>query len=497
MSPTVESKISTPQAADGPIGGNDNKESQCNCEICDKSFASRNAVFKHLRDPSSSCGRSIVQSQERLEPPPSTVRKEERRLEYLKKRRRKTGKTFEHCDHCLWIGDLPLAWTRQGGNYRRLRALLHAYLGPPLEIRQPWIKKVQRKAYRTRLEYRDDDGIATLTHGSGVYLGYAIVAFRDEQECELVSKELDGKEITIANVFVQGDLEANLDYASFAASDTPPFRIKVRPAEKTGAGTNGVDKSAAGASSTPSPGLDPPLEDQLRPLVTVELIERIQRRLNMSISNLTTRCDSDGQAHILALEHAVGAYSEMQRPEVHHKGRLIPTDLRDSLLNILKMLRWAVPNHRTGLTAERYLVLPSGGNDPFYADLREACRALMDWTDTEYYYSGIAVTKNFVSSPHIDELDRTFQYAVSLGDFTAGGELCIDGILATSTSNTDDEEVIHVVDTHDRIARVDGRHVHWVRTWEGGDRYSLIFYDTSDRHPTPIIKSGVVAREDW
>jgi hypothetical protein len=35
-----------------------------------------------------------------------------------------------------------------------------------------------------------------------------------------------------------------------------------------------------------------------------------------------------------------------------------------------------------------------------------------------------------------------------------------------------------VVDTHNRIARVDGRYVHWVRGCGGGDRYSLIFYAT-------------------
>ena len=54
-----------------------------------------------------------------------------------------------------------------------------------------------------------------------------------------------------------------------------------------------------------------------------------------------------------------------------------------------------------------------------------------------------------------------------------------------------DAEIVNVVTTHNRIARVDGRHVHYVRTWQTGDRYSLIFYDTSDRHPTPILELGV------
>jgi hypothetical protein len=142
--------------------------------------------------------------------------------------------------------------------------------------------------------------------------------------------------------------------------------------------------------------------------------------------------------------------------------------------------------------------------DLHYGDLREACRALMDWADPHYFYSGIAVTKNFCGSPHIDGCDQTYQYAVSLGDFdyTRGGQLCVEGCfdgdvsLADGTSTGD---FVNVVETHNRIVRVDGRHVHWVRTFgqgqkqQGGkgDRYSLIFYDTSDRHITPIISSGV------
>lgn len=56
------------------------------------------------------------------------------------------------------------------------------------------------------------------------------------------------------------------------------------------------------------------------------------------------------------------------------------------------------------LTSERYLVLPTNvSNDRFYNDLRQACRALIDFADPDYYNSGIAVTKNFVASPHIDQ----------------------------------------------------------------------------------------------
>ena len=79
------------------------------------------------------------------------------------------------------------------------------------------------------------------------------------------------------------------------------------------------------------------------------------------------------------------------------------------------------------------------------------------------------MTKNFISSPHIDEQDKSFQFAVALGDFH-GGELCIE----------EDPLSVAVIDTRNRIACIDGRYVHWVRKYTG-DRYSLIFYDTTER----------------
>lgn len=78
-------------------------------------------------------------------------------------------------------------------------------------------------------------------------------------------------------------------------------------------------------------------------------------------------------------------------------------------------------------------------------------------------------------SPHIDQCDTSYQYALALGAFH-GGELCVEEAGG---------RVVHVVETRGRIARVDGRHVHWVRTHGGGDRYSLIFYDTTGRRPQP------------
>ena len=579
LQPTTTAAFLEPTTTNtSSISSNDtNTKNNNTCHLCGQSFASRNLIFRHLRDPAisaGSCGTSIFASNQTVPPPPSVVEKEHRQelLQQAKqtKKSRKSGNTQVHDpkDNSLWVGDLPLVWTRHGGNYQRLRLLLRAYL--PRSVPPPWIKMVKRKAYKsasvktTAAHDDDDDDIPT-------YLGYAIIVFRDAQEAALVHQALEGQEIS-ANYAVD-DLKkedhdanatstihtdtTNIPEPSWAAS-TPTFIIKVRAVEHN-ATTKKKSKLQQPSSTEPATssrkeatvGQDPPLVDQLRPLSIEELQARTKKLLMAKNTNANAPRDlmndlpslandecrpssvrenesslpslfsalavasSEEQQHEFALEQAVQAYQQQQttndsgllwpRPVRYHKGRSVPLPLITALLDILKTLRWAVPNHRHGLTSERYMVLLTKvKRDLHYGDLREACRALMDWADPHYFYSGIAVTKNFCGSPHIDGCDQTYQYAVSLGDFdyTRGGQLCVEGCcdgdvsLAAGTSTSD---FVNVVETRNRIARVDGRHVHWVRTFgesqeqQGGkgDRYSLIFYDTSDRHVTPIISSGV------
>lgn len=115
----------------------------------------------------------------------------------------------------------------------------------------------------------------------------------------------------------------------------------------------------------------------------------------------------------------------------------------------------------------------------------------------DYEHTAIAVTRNFVGSPHIDHFDRTSQLAVALGDFE-GGELCVDEDVPGGGSDVGDgsgtgmggrallRRTVALVDTRKRVARVDGRCVHWVRDFRGAERFSLIFYNTNERQPEPI-----------
>lgn len=450
------------------------------CKFCGQYFASKNLVFRHLRDTSSSCGKAITANGEKLPDAPSTIAKRERQEAARALRRKKTGKAKQRADPAstLWFGDLPIPYTRLGGQYRVLRAALREYL--PRDVPQPWLKKVVRKAYRKGGNEEENK--------RGDCFGYAIVVFRDEEEANNVKIAMDGIEIKTERVF-----PAEYDSTGI----TPSFILKVKHFQHNN------DKKKEQNVNLPviCGGKDPPLIDQLRPLSTPELRERCQylrKRIEASETRLVPDKgrDKEGseilihQEHDKALQKTIALYSAISVPreEVFHKGCLIPESIRENLLTLLKNVRWPAETHRKGLTSDHYLVLQTNAtSDRFYNNLRIGCRELMDWADADYYYSGIAVTKNFVASPHIDDRDRTFQYAVSLGNFKGGGELCVEG------KHDDNADYVNVVETKNRIVRVDGRNVHWVRSWDSdsGDRYSLIFYDTTDRHQSDIIRSGI------
>ncbi len=99
--------------------------------------------------------------------------------------------------------------------------------------------------------------------------------------------------------------------------------------------------------------------------------------------------------------------------------------------------------------------------------LWELLRQIVAAHDPAYDLTSVQVNRNFSGRVHIDRNDTTYQYAPSLGDFT-GGRLVV---------STDDPCVYVSYDTRNRLTRCDGRHPHWVTEHQGGDRYSLIFYN--------------------
>jgi len=495
------------------------------CQMCGRLFGSKNLVFRHLRDPTSSCGNTILGRGESLKEAPSVVKKQaklqreeqeedqqqpNKKMSQSKRKRApmtpQTGATTRHAppEACVWMGDLPLSWTKpSAGQYKHLKAMLFRY-APPGTL-PPWIKTVVRKGYRQSTnkagQMHCENRASRDQHQEerDSYLGYAILVYRDAAEAKLVMEHMADLTVQVSTVYPMGDFAQTKKKTSATQQQhLSDFFVKIRSVE-----SDGLYNQPYSGITTVAPkaaGLDPPILTQLLPLPMEELHRRYLRLCSHNASdNERYQHTWDGIASNRERRDLVAqAYMDHYYPRrcVYHQGKLIPNDLQAQLLTILQNLRWPAENHRAGLSAERYLVLTTSSQSAAFDDLKRACRRLMDWADANYFYSGIAVTKNFVASPHIDDRDQSFQYAVSLGNFTEGGELCVEGTQlperrAGKTSKEDSIEFVNVVETKNRIARVDGRNVHWVRTWQGGDRYSLIFYDTSDRFPTPVLPGGI------
>jgi hypothetical protein len=450
------------------------------CQMCGHYFASRNLVFQHLRDPASGCGTQIFAQSLEIPLAPSIQKKKEatRKGCGTEATLRTTaplapGQTAVHTPaaHGIWLGDIPLPWTRR---QQWIRAILASHLSS-LDIPTPWVRKIVRKGYRQTSRCNgetlsNDEVQKKSPNQKGAYLGYAIVFFRDPVEATAARITLDGKHVSVDNTF-WGNLPTHLD-----VSLMPDFCLKAQPVEK-GESLTATIAWESNSNDTEGPkGHDPPLVEQLRPLALPEIRERLKRfdkGNNNTTMNTDTATPSNSTAYASQHQELLDQLVVIMPPrqEQHVEGRLLPEILTQELLTLLQTMKWPARNERPGLTAQRYFVLPTHADrtDRFYQNLRQACRRLMDWADPDYYYSGIAVTHNFVASPHIDVKDQNYQYAVALGDFIGGGQLCVEAEHGDS---------VKIINTKNRIAKLDGRQVHWVRTWTTGSRYSLIFYDT-------------------
>ena len=58
-------------------------------------------------------------------------------------------------------------------------------------------------------------------------------------------------------------------------------------------------------------------------------------------------------------------------------------------------------------------------------------------------------------------------------------------------------DAVYVVNTKNRMARVDGRFIHWVRGHGGGDRYSLVFFSTDKDRATPPVQAVHLDFRPW
>jgi len=175
---------------------------------------------------------------------------------------------------------------------------------------------------------------------------------------------------------------------------------------------------------------------------------------------------------------------------VHVSGQKLDEIICDKLLHTLKEV-WASSSttcnrERPSICADNYMILSSPSIfDPTTQKAAKAAgklkrhQALWDIAFEALYsvdplfasqYTAVAVTHNFIGSPHIDKQNCGPFYGLSLGKFEEGGNIMVEC----------SARVVASVNTKNSLARVDGRFPHWVSPYNHTteERYSLIYYRT-------------------
>lgn len=232
------------------------------------------------------------------------------------------------------------------------------------------------------------------------------------------------------------------------------------------------------------------LRSQLEPLSTPMLRRRLAQTFGKPTDPEVTGRE-DVMTMLLECYAKAGPSGRVIKPLA---GQRLSQPLLNELTHELRSIDWpATLRERKSVNAEGYVTLKqppvsTGPEAPkatkavkLAAAKMQAFQKLWDLAaqaitevDADYArnYSAIAVTKGFVGSPHIDTYDVGPQYALSLGKFD-GGVLMVES----------GPKEVSAVNTHGRLAKVDGRFPHWVDEWTG-ERFSIIWFRTTGE-PAP------------
>jgi hypothetical protein len=225
------------------------------------------------------------------------------------------------------------------------------------------------------------------------------------------------------------------------------------------------------------------LRSQLEPWSTSALRRRIVADFHgpFLCESETTR--NDVMVELLRLYEKEGA----ERTVLRSAGVPLAQDLLSRARVILE--RWSdgfenSNEERTSVKAQHYMILTTprlyqiGSRKAAkatakvarYRDIWDVSMEILGTVDGAFAgeVSAIAVTHNFQGSPHIDKQNTGPFYAVSLGDFEVG----TGGVSVECSAR-----VVGMVETKDRLGKIDGRYPHWVSPYEG-ERWSLVYYRT-------------------
>mmetsp|Transcript_2590 Transcript_2590/g.3827 ORF Transcript_2590/g.3827 Transcript_2590/m.3827 type:complete len:373 (+) Transcript_2590:127-1245(+) len=230
----------------------------------------------------------------------------------------------------------------------------------------------------------------------------------------------------------------------------------------------------------------PSLSAQLSPLSETEIRKRLETLGNPSSQNQEKVAYETGgrigkkQYLLKKLEHLY-RIGVVKRNLIYLSGvgKPIRTELTQAILSELRHdIIWGKQKKksRKGVDSECYMVLGKKAKDaPFQIkkhherlwELAMAClKEALGGSDNSYSCTSLAVTKYFRGSPHLDRMDTTYQFAASFGD--ADGELCIE---------REGQHEICIISTRNKVVKVDGRFIHWVKDYTGKERFSLIWFN--------------------
>lgn len=458
--------MNTPDVAEVPT------EAAHACDRCEATFGSRNALFRHLRaehpetagvgvddDASSSSApkvrkTNIARAFDELARGPSPLgaanvgarvhasqpsRRHKREADMTKEEvralnerrraraeRRKASAPLANMTNNveaeLWIGGL----VDRAASLRGFKELLYKAMPRGTRIPIPQVKHVKRRGYKVK----------------GEWVGFGFIVCRDAEEAKELREHMDGTTVTL--------------------SDGSTCVLKVSPATYKRATPAREEETVTNTSETSKPRVLAPGEHPG------------SRDIFMAWTN--AHLERRAAARDVSVDELVAAAVRDEIPYVALSGKTVNKRLTRALRDELIRTKWLLHPQRRTVKSDSYLILKRqiSERDPYEA-LKLACEALMVSIDATFPYDTLAVTKNFISSPHIDKDDVSYQFSMSFGEFSDGGELCVEARDGSSR---------WMIDTREKMAKFDGRSVHWVRGYGGGDRYSVVWFVNRDSNAT-------------
>ena len=220
------------------------------------------------------------------------------------------------------------------------------------------------------------------------------------------------------------------------------------------------------------------LQSQLEPISTPQLVKRLERSFDVILDTETEQAYD----RKYVMKTLLQCYEKHGSREVRiEKGISVASHRLEALLVELEAIPWPrTTRERPKIHAEYYMIIQKPGSGKVdsarsknetaklnkYKTLYDLAVKTMAEVDPAFAerFTALAVTKNFVGSPHIDTLNTGAFYGLSLGDFEGGG------LIAVECSPF----LVAHVETKGRLGKVDGRYPHWVTPYQG-TRYSLIY----------------------